>query len=222
MKKIFILFGASGDLGKTAVEYFMNRDYDFHYYFARGEFHPDINNTRYVAIKTGDLSDEAVVEEAFSKISLEDAGYFLFSTVGGYSGGKEIAETAYSDWRRMLDMNLNSSFLIAKHFTRLASKARGGSICFMSALSSITVSSGSSSYSVSKNGLNNLVRILALEGKKNQISSNAIAPYAIDTPSNREWIKDFSKLVPRERICGTVQFLFENYQLLTGNLIEIP
>jgi NAD(P)-dependent dehydrogenase (short-subunit alcohol dehydrogenase family) len=222
MKKILILFGASGDLGKTAAEYFLEQNYDFRYYFARRDFLQGIKSSGYQAIKTGDLSDEASVKESFARIAIDDASYFLLNAVGGYTGGKPIAETDYSAWRKMMNINLDSAFLISKYFAQLAGRARGGSICFVSALSSLSIAEGNAAYVISKSSMNTLVKILALEGRKTNISSNAVAPFAIDTPSNREWMKDQSLLVSKEKICGTVQFLFENYSTISGNIIELP
>ena len=221
--KIFLLFGSSGDLGKIAVEYFLNQDYNKYYFFARREFPIDKKGKDVEIIQTGDLSVEENVMTAFSKVIKNiNSEYYLFSTIGGFIGGKLIAETTYEDWSNMMNINLNTAFLIAKNFSKLIEGTMGGSICFTSALSSLKAESGKSAYNISKNGLNFLVKTLALEGKNIGLSANAVAPYIIDSVENRSWVKDEKLLIKPHDICSTVQKLFDNKSCMSGNIIEMP
>ncbi|MCL4549851.1 MAG: SDR family oxidoreductase [Bacteroidetes bacterium] len=223
MKKIFLLFGSTGDLGKAAVEFFLSQDYDFYYFFARKEFTIVGSKTNYKVVTASDLTNEESVEKSFSEIKKDNnAAYFLFSAVGGYFGGKNISETSFEDWLEMQNMNLNSAFLISKYFARLVNGTKGGSVCFTSAYSSLNPEKGKSAYIVSKNSLNYLVKSLALEGKEINLSANAVAPFIIDTPSNREWIDNPKKMVSPEEICSVVQSTFDNYKKVTGNIIQLP
>lgn len=223
MKKIFLLFGSTGDLGKAAVEFFLSQDYDFYYFFARKEFTIAGSKTNYKVVTASDLTNEESVEKSFSEIKKDnDAEYFLFSAVGGYFGGKNILETSFEDWLKMQNMNLNSAFLISKYFARLVNGTKGGSVCFTSAYSSLNPEKGKAAYVVSKNSLNYLVKSLALEGKEINLSANAVAPFIIDTLSNREWIDDPKKMVSPEEICCVVQSTFDNYKKVTGNIIQLP
>ena len=223
MKKIFLLFGSTGDLGKAAVDFFLSQDYDFYYFFARKEFTVNGSKTNYKIVIVSDLTNEKSVEKSFFEIEKDnDAAYFLFSAVGGYFGGKNISETSYDDWLKMQNMNLNSAFLISKYFARLVNGTKGGSVCFTSAYSSLNPEKGKTAYVVSKNSLNYLVKSLALEGKEISLSANAVAPFIIDTPSNREWVDDQKKMVSPEEICSVAQSTFDNYKKVTGNIIQLP
>ena len=125
-EKIFLLFGSSGDLGKVAVEYFLNQDYDYFYLFARRKFEVESKKNNIIAISAGDFTNEDNVIEAFSKIKKNNnAAYYLFSTIGGFTGGKSVSDTSYADFLNMLDINLCTSFLIAKHFTKFAEDTKG-------------------------------------------------------------------------------------------------
>jgi NAD(P)-dependent dehydrogenase (short-subunit alcohol dehydrogenase family) len=221
-EKILLLFGSTGDLGKAAVEFFLNQNYNYYYFFTRTPIEVRSSKTNYEIITIGDLTKEESVMEAMAQVKKRsDANYYLFSTVGGYIGGKTIDETEYSDFLKMLNINLSSSFLIAKYFSRLVNGTQGGSICFTSALSSFEPEIKKAPYNISKNALNVLVKTLALEGKEFGLRANAIAPFAIDTPMNREWIEDRSKLISPIEICRHVQFLFEEKNA-TGNIIGLP
>lgn len=233
-KKIFLLFGSSGNLGRTAVEFFLKQKYDYYYFFSRENFRGILRRSlrpsgkainkkkNFEIVKTGDLLNEENVASTFARVKKKnDASYFLFSTVGGYFGGKTIAETDYESWQRMLNINLTTSFLIAKHFLKFVENTSGGSICFTSALSSLKPEANKAAYNISKNALNFLVNTIALEGKEIGLSANAVAPFIIDTPSNREWVKDKFQMTSAIDICRVVLSLFNNYKTVNGNIIEL-
>lgn len=223
MKKIFLLFGSAGDLGKAAVKFFLTQQYDYYYFFARKEFLVESNKSNFKIITVGDITNESSVKNGFAEIEkISDAEYFLFTTVGGYIGGSNIADTSYDDWLKMQNMNLNGAFLISKHFSGLINGTLGGSICFTSAYSSLYPEAEKAAYNVSKNSLNFLVKSLALEGKEKNLSANAVAPFIIDTPANREWVDDPKKMITPEEICKVVQSTFDNYKKVTGNIIQLP
>ena len=163
------------------------------------------------------------MKAVFSSINVEkDDEIFLFSTIGGFAGGTAVEETGYDTWRKMLSLNLDISFLIAKYFIPLAKTVKGSSLLFTSALASLEPKEKSAAYSVSKNALNFLVKNLALEGKKYNLSTNAILPFVIDTPENREWVEDTSILVSPSSVGATVHTIFENYKTFSGNLLKLP
>lgn len=222
MKKIFILFGSTGTLGRYAVEYFMNEDFDFYYFISRKSFVIQHSKTNFKIIISNDLSLEKNVEEVFSQIEKEESGkYFLFSTIGGFAGGSKIWETEYETWDRMIKINLTTSFLIAKHFAKFVVDSGGGSICFTSAESSFNQEIGKAAYSISKNGINFLIKSLAEEGKDILLTANGVAPFAIDTEDNREWIEDKAKLVSTKKICDTVNNYFKNFPNKSGEILRL-
>ncbi len=221
-RKIFLLFGSTGVLGKAAVNYFIGRKYDHYYFFTRSELNFPVDAKNKTIIFVPDLTNEKFVAAAFEKVELEnDALYFLFSTVGGYIGGQLISSTEYADFKKMIELNLGSSFLIAKHFAKLVGHSKGGSICFTSALSSFKPEANKAAYNISKNALNYLVQTLALEGGRINLRANAVAPFAIDSDANREWIKDISKLVTPEDICKSAQSFYED-KTASGQIIALP
>ncbi|MFA5806680.1 MAG: SDR family NAD(P)-dependent oxidoreductase [Melioribacteraceae bacterium] len=220
--KIFLLFGSTGDLGKAAVKFFLNQNYDYYYFFTRSIFEIQTVKNNYSIIPISDLTKEEYVAQAFAKVKKKtDAGYYLFSTVGGFIGGETISATEYADFKKMLDINLCSSFLIAKHFAKLIEETEGGSICFTSALSSLKPEANKAAYNISKNALNFLVETLALEGKGIRLRANAVAPFAIDTQANREWFNDTTKLVSPKEICQVVQSFFED-NTASGKIVGLP
>ncbi len=82
---------------------------------------------------------------------------------------------------------------------------------------------GKAVYGLSKAGLIHLVKTLAEEGKEINLSSNAIAPFIIDTPSNREWMPDadFTKWMKPTEIGEFVESIFQNYNMISGNIFQL-
>ncbi|NMB81492.1 MAG: SDR family NAD(P)-dependent oxidoreductase [Ignavibacteria bacterium] len=219
MNKIFILIGPTGNLGKDALNFFLNKNYDEYYFISR----KPVNHNKGNLILVDDLSNEENVKNAFNKISREKNNYYyLLNTVGGYIGGSTISETSLTDWQRMISLNLTTTFLIAKNFIQLCNSGSGGSFVTISALSGIYPEPNKAPYSISKNGINYLIRLLALENKSNHISFNAIAPYIIDSKENREWVQDKSLLISKENICKLAEDIFNNTVAISGNIFELP
>ena len=221
MKKNLLIFGSNGALGKGVTESLSKKDYDKIYLFDP-KFENNTPGERTSKIKINDLSIELNVSEAFKNVSAsKDELFFLFTTVGGFSGGKSLWETEVSEWDKMINMNLKTGFLIAKYFAGLVKNSAGGSICFTAAFTGLNPEINKSAYGVSKSGLVHLTKSLALEGEKIKLSVNAIAPYIIDTPANREWMKDsdFSKWVKPVEIGELANNLFSCFYFITGNII---
>jgi len=221
MKKNLLIFGSNGALGKGVTESLVNKDYNKIYLFD-SKFEKNIFEKKTNNIRVKDLSEEVNVTEAFNNIDAsKDELFFLYTTVGGFSGGKSLWETDVVEWDKMINTNLKTSFLMAKYFARLVKNSAGGSMCFTAALTGLNPEVNKSAYGVSKSGLVHLTKSLALEGEKINLSVNAIAPYIIDTPANREWMKDsdFSKWVKPFEIGELAHNLFTNFSFITGNII---
>ncbi|MCZ7604320.1 MAG: SDR family oxidoreductase [Melioribacteraceae bacterium] len=221
MKKILLVFGAGGSLGKDVVKVFLKKNFDQFYLFDSIKLR--YNNDKIVFYQTGDLTKEENVVEAFSKINFEkNAQYYLFSTIGGFGGGNKVGETKFSDWQKMFDINVTISFLIAKQFFISVKESKGGAICFTSAMTSYRPQEGKIAYGTSKSALNYLVKTLVQEGKNFNISINAIAPSILDTRENKEWVKDKSMMIRASEIGELVFSLFMNRNIVSGNIIELP
>ena len=224
MRKEILIFGANGALGKGITRTILKKDYNKIYLV---DFHIENEKLDFesvVKVNSEDLSVEKNVERIFSKISpAKNTLFFLYSTVGGFSGGKSISDTNESEWDKMMDINLKSGLWIAKYFSRLVAKSAGGSICFTAAETGVNPEAGKSAYGTSKSGLIHLVRTLALEGNDINLSANAIAPYIIDTLANRDWMKDadYSRWIKPEEIGELAHNIFSNFHFISGNVFRL-
>jgi glucose 1-dehydrogenase len=100
-------------------------------------------------------------------------------------------EIETADFDRILNVNLRGAFLCAREALRhFLARGTGGVILNNSSVHQIIPKPKYLSYSVSKGGLDNLTRTLALEYAAHGIRVNAVGPGAVVTPINKAWIDD--------------------------------
>lgn len=85
------------------------------------------------------------------------------------------------DWLRVIDINLNGVFRVAREAMRHMER-RGGAILNCASILGHVGQSQTAAYSAAKGGVINVTRTLALEGAKNGIRVNSISPGYIATP----------------------------------------
>jgi glucose 1-dehydrogenase len=96
-------------------------------------------------------------------------------------------------YRRIIDVNLNGAVLCAQQaLAHFVTRGRG-TIVNCSSVHQIVPKPGYLAYSISKGGIANLTRTLALEFAGRGIRVNAVGPGAVETPINAAWTGDPGK-----------------------------
>ncbi len=80
------------------------------------------------------------------------------------------------DWNKVINVNLNSSFYLLKHFIKRMVKKRFGRIVFISSVVAYTGNPGQVNYTASKAAISGIVKSLALELSSRNITVNNVAP----------------------------------------------
>jgi len=101
----------------------------------------------------------------------------------GIGRGTGLAHTSAHDWDTTFAVNLRGPFLLAKAAMPLLPE--GGSIVFIGSVAGLQPGSRRPAYDASKAGLIGLCRHVALEGARQQVRANVVAPGLIDTVLGR-------------------------------------
>lgn len=135
-----------------------------------------------------DLRDEQNIEEMFDKAVQEFGTVHILMNNGGIdSAGKEVAGMPTEDWDARIKTNLYGAFWCCRRFINIRrGGGGGGKIINITSVHQEVPRAGAAGYDVSKGGIRNLTRTLALEVAKDKINVNNIGPGMVLTPFNQE------------------------------------
>lgn len=131
-------------------------------------------------VLVADVSDEQQCAEMVTA-AIGLTGVVCNAGIGLGAGG--LIGTSADDWDATLAVNLRAPFLIAR--LALPQLVAGGSFVFIGSLAGFQPGSRLPAYDASKAGLIGLSRHVALEGARQGVRSNVVAPGLIDTPLGR-------------------------------------
>jgi glucose 1-dehydrogenase len=138
-----------------------------------------------------DVSDEQAVGQMFDRVMSEYGRLDILINNAGIQIAEDSHELSAADFDKVLAVNLRGSFLCARAAIRAFLVAQQpGVIINVSSVHQLIPKPRFLGYSVSKGGMQNLTRSLALEYAARGIRVNAIGPGATVTPINRSWIDD--------------------------------
>jgi glucose 1-dehydrogenase len=139
----------------------------------------------------GDVSQEDQVVAMVGKAVGELGGLDVLVNNAGIQVSRHSHELASADFDKVLAVNLRGSFLCAREAIRhFLAEGKPGVIVNVSSVHQLIPKPDYLGYSVSKGGMQNLTRTLALEFAGRGIRVNGIGPGATVTPINRAWIDD--------------------------------
>jgi rhamnose utilization protein RhaD (predicted bifunctional aldolase and dehydrogenase)/NAD(P)-dependent dehydrogenase (short-subunit alcohol dehydrogenase family) len=143
----------------------------------------------------GDLTDDHIADELVRVTTNRHGGLDAVVFCAGSAATGELGELSDDEWRRSIEVNLTSHFLLTKRvWPVFREQAIGGSLVYVASKNAFAPGAGFGPYSVAKAGLVQLAKIAALEGGPIGVRANAVNPDAIFTGS-----KLWSDEVRRER-----------------------
>jgi glucose 1-dehydrogenase len=136
-----------------------------------------------------DVSEEEQVQAMFTRTLEEFGSLDVLVNNAGIQKACPSHELETTDFDRVIGVNVRGPFLCAREALRhFLSRGGGGVILNNSSVHEIVPKPKYLSYSISKGGMENLTKTLALEYADRGIRVNAVGPGAVVTPINRAWI----------------------------------
>lgn len=230
--RVAIITGGTGALGRAVAEHFLESGARVAIpYIVDAEvplLRERIGNRfgeQHLIVKRADVGVEAQVAGFVQEVAARWGKLdILVNLVGGFWGGKPIAETTLAEWQAMFDLNLKPAFLCCRAAVPIMKKNRYGRIVSVSSRSGLMGAGDFAAYAVAKGAIATFTASLAEEVLADNIMVNAIAPSTIDTEANRtampkakheNWVKP-------EDIARTIAYLCsEDCRVTSGAVIPV-
>ena len=144
---------------------------------------------RKAVVVQADVANEEQVKAMFQQVIEAFGSLDVLVNNAGILKPQASHEIDMADFDRVVSVNLRGAFLCARQAIRqFLLQGRGGVILNNSSVHETIPKPKYVSYSISKGGLENMTRTLALEYAGRGIRVNAVGPGAVITPMNRAWI----------------------------------
>ena len=231
-KKILVT-GATGGIGKALVQKFVSLEGNV---LATGtktekldalkkEF-PNINVLKF------DISDHSKIEEFIENVSSQLVGLDILVNNAGINMDNLSLRMKDDEWKKVIDLNLGSTFFLCKYGIKKMLKNKYGRIVNITSVVGHTGNLGQSNYAASKAAIIGMSKSLAIEYAKKNITINCVSPGFIQsnmTDGIVESIKavltsriPMAKLGKGEDVANTVAFLSSDAaSYITGQTIHV-
>jgi meso-butanediol dehydrogenase/(S,S)-butanediol dehydrogenase/diacetyl reductase len=151
----------------------------------------------------GDVTDVGSVDDAFVELDRAWGGLDVVFNNAGISIRAAFLDTSLADWERVMAVNLTGVFLVAQRAARRMIAGGGGVIINIASVSGMVGIPNYASYNVSKAGVIELTKTLALELAP-AVRVNAICPGYVLTPMQEaeytpEMLRDRESRLPLRR-----------------------
>jgi len=182
-KKVLIT-GASGGIGKTLVEKFINNGAKL-IITSSNEDKLDILKSHYGKNHLYyllDLSDTNKLADNVKEIREENRDIDILINNAGIAKDNLLIRMNKEQWQDVIDINLTSNFYIIKNILPDMIKSRKGKILGITSVVAFSGNPGQTNYTASKGGMIAMYKSLAIEVAQRNINVNLIAPGFIESP----------------------------------------
>ena len=229
-----VLTGATGGIGNSILEKLVDAEANV---FATGTNEEKLNLIRnkhkYVKVEKFDISKHDEIENFVNKVSenFENKIDVLINNAGVTSDNLSI-RMKEEEWKKVIDINLTSTFLLSKNVIKKMLKNKKGKIINITSVVGHTGNIGQANYTASKAGLVAMSKSFALEYGKKNININCVSPGFIKTEMTDKIDQNYKEIlksrIPLDRfgepkeVANTVLFLCSNLSdYITGETIHV-
>jgi len=231
-KKILVT-GATGGIGHALVKKFVSLNANV---LATGtktekldslknEF-PNINILKF------DISDHSKIEEFVENVYSQLVGLDVVINNAGINKDNLSIRMKEDEWKKVIDINLGSTFLLCRSAIKKMLKNKYGRIVNITSIVGHTGNLGQANYAASKAGIIGMTKSLAIEYAKKNITLNCVSPGFIKTNMTENILENvkamltsripMSKLGSGEDVANSVAFLSsDEASYITGETIHV-
>ena len=175
--KNILITGASGGIGNELVKKFVSLEGNVLGTGTKTE-KLDLIKKKYpnVKVKKFDISDHSKIEEFISDVILELGGLDILINNAGTNVDNLSLRMKDEEWKKVIDINLTSTFLLTKHAIKKMLKNKFGRVVNITSVVGHTGNLGQANYSASKAGIIGMSKSLAIEYAKKNITVNCVSP----------------------------------------------
>tara|TARA_B110000263_G_C15145466_1_gene435319 strand:+ start:98 stop:832 length:735 start_codon:yes stop_codon:yes gene_type:complete len=175
--KNILITGASGGIGNALVKKFVSLGGNV---LGSGTKTEKLDSLKKqypnIKVKKFDMSDHERVEEFIDNVSLELGCIDILINNAGVNMDNLSLRMKYEEWKKVIDINLTSTFLLSKYSIKKMMKNKFGRIVNITSIVGHTGNLGQSNYSAAKAGIIGMSKSLAIEYAKKNITINCISP----------------------------------------------
>lgn len=129
-----------------------------------------------------DVTDEAAVNAGVDEAAERFGRIDTMIANAGIQIVHPIEEFPYDEFRKVVAIHLDGSFLLTKACVKYMYPQKSGSLIYMGSIHSHEASPLKSAYVAAKHGILGLARVMAKEGARHGVRSNTICPGFVKTP----------------------------------------
>jgi len=231
--KNILITGASGGIGNELVKKFVSLGGNV---LGSGTNSEKLDKIKKqypnIKVKKFDIAEHLRIEEFIDDVSLELNGLDILINNAGKNADNLSLRMKDEEWKKVIDINLTSTFLLSKYAIKKMLKSKFGRIVNITSVVGHTGNLGQANYSASKAGIIGMSKSLAIEYAKKNITVNCVSPGFIisDMTMNiAEKVKLYltsripmGKLGTGEDVSNCVAFLSsEQASYVTGETIHV-
>ena len=231
-KKILIT-GATGGIGQSLVKKFVDLQGNVLATGTKSEKldllkknFPNINILRF------DISEHSKIEEFIENVSSQLVGLDVLVNNAGINMDNLSLRMKDEEWKKVIDLNLGSTFFLCKYAIKKMLKNKYGRIVNITSIVGHTGNLGQANYAASKAGIIGMTKSLAIEYAKKNITLNCVSPGFIQSNMTDKIVESIkavltsripmSKLGTGEDVANTAAFLSSDAaSYITGETIHV-
>jgi 3-oxoacyl-[acyl-carrier protein] reductase len=231
-KKILIT-GATGGIGNELVKKFTSLEGNILATGTKIEKLEDLKKKfPTINILKFDISNHSKIEEFIDNVSSQLSGLDVLVNNAGINMDNLSLRMKDEEWKKVIDVNLGSTFFLCKHAIKKMLKNKYGRIVNITSIVGHTGNLGQSNYAASKSGIIGMSKSLAIEYAKKNITINCVSPGFIQSNMTDRIVESIklvltsripmAKLGTGEDVSNSVAFLSSDAaSYITGETIHV-